>query len=93
MFGKDHSDLTRTVGAMQSEAFQRCKANRYETRDLMVEMIRNDRRLDGYDAERVATRVQECGQYGKRLDWDDPFLKKGGQSRDGWRTPPGSGFR
>jgi hypothetical protein len=81
MFGNDHYDLTQTLGMMVNEAHQRANANQIEAREHMVRMVQNDRRLDAFDPERLVDRVRECGQSGRKLNWDDPWLKRNGQAR------------
>jgi hypothetical protein len=81
MFGDGDHDLTQALGRMATEAHQRANANQIEAREHMLKMVRNDRRLDAFDPERLVDRVQECGQSGRKLDWDDPWLKRNGQPR------------
>jgi hypothetical protein len=81
MFGDDNRHLTETLGHMITEAFQVCRANQTEAHQKLAEWIRRDRRFDHHDAQRLADRARECGQSGRRLDFDDPYLRKGGQKR------------
>src|SRR4051812_15682879 len=81
MFGNHQNDLVAALRQMQQEALERAKFNHADARNQLVAMVKNDRRLDGYDPERFVDHVRECSESGRRLDWDDPSLKRGGQPR------------
>lgn len=81
MFGDRDSDKNATMGKMLSEAMQNCNANRIVAREKVLEMVKRDRRFDNYDHDRLLDTVMEKSQYGGRMDWDDPALKRGGSPR------------
>jgi hypothetical protein len=81
MFGDGERDKSQTMGQMISEAMQKCNANRVEAKAKVMEMVKRDRRFDGYDHDRLLDKVMEKSQYGGYMDWDDPGLKRGGQPR------------
>jgi len=81
MFGSDRSDLTVTLGTMQDEALRRVNFDQTAVSGEVASMIRNDRRLDAYDPERLAEKAWKVRNSGGRFDWDDPYIRKGGQQR------------
>ena len=87
MFSKDEKDLARTLAEMEYFARQKSNWNQVEAKQKIVEYVTQDRRFDGFDANRLAERVQLSRSNGASLSLDDPQLKKGGQPRplDRWR--------
>jgi hypothetical protein len=81
MFGSDPSDLIATLGKMQDEALRRVNYDQTAIHNEVVNMVRNDRRLDAFDPDRLVAQAWKVRNSGGRLDWDDPYLKKGGQPR------------
>jgi hypothetical protein len=81
MFGDSDRDRDATMGKMLSEAMDASCANRLVAKEKVVEMIKNDRRFDHYDHSKLVDEVMQKGQYGGRMDWNDPSLKRGGQNR------------
>jgi hypothetical protein len=88
MFDAKPSDMTATLSIMEKWARERTNFNQIEAKQKMVEYISADRRFDGYDAAKLAERVNDCRGRGARLDLDSPELKKGGAKRpldrSGW---------
>ena len=66
---------------MEMEAKQRCNFNQAEARERMAHWISQDRRFDGYDADRLVERVQRCRSNGAVFDIEAPEFEKGGQKR------------
>jgi hypothetical protein len=81
MFGKDPRDLARTLSEMERIARDKCNANQIEAKRTMVEWLQNDRRFDGFDAQRLTDRVHLHKHRGAVLELDDPQLQRGGQPR------------
>ncbi len=81
MFGDSDSDKAATMKTMLTEAMQVACANRVEARAKVIEWAKRDRRFDNFDHDKLVDKVLEKSQYGGRLDWDDPELKRGGQPR------------
>jgi hypothetical protein len=80
MFGTDERDLCATLTEMHRRARDRSNYQ-VEAQQRLEEWIRQDRRLDDYDAARLAQRVNTCLQSGPVLQLDAPELKKGGEPR------------
>jgi hypothetical protein len=81
VYGRSDRDLQTTLAAMERDARIRSDFNSTEARRLLAETIRLDRRFDGYNADEVARRVQECRQSGAVLDLNDYYDVGKGQSR------------
>ena len=81
MFGRDPFDLTSTLAEMDRQARVRANSNQNEARDMVAGWLKQDRRFDQFDHDRLASRVQQCKSNGAVLDLDDPFLRRGGQRR------------
>jgi hypothetical protein len=81
MFGDSEKDLCATLSEMHRRARDRCNYNQVEAEQKLAEWIQQDRRLDAYDAARLAQRVNTCLQSGAVLELDAPELLKGGQRR------------
>jgi hypothetical protein len=77
VFGRSERDLQDTLAQMERDARLRSDFNSAEARRLLAASIRNDRRFDGYNADEVARRVQECRQSGAVLDLHDHYDPKG----------------
>lgn len=80
MFDRDSRDLCVTLTEMDRRARERCNFNQNDARQKLEGWIKQDRRLDDYDAARLAERVQQCRSNGATLDLDDPRLR-GGEAR------------
>jgi hypothetical protein len=93
MFARNEADIIQSLGRMHDEAHNRANANKHKAKELMVEYMQADRRLDAYDHGRLADQVMQSGYNGARLDLSDPGLKRGGQARDNWKQPGGYGYR
>ena len=83
MFGNHRNDLAATLRLMQREALEQSNFNQTEARKQLVSMVRNDRRFDAHDPERLVDVVRSRAEDGTAMDWDDPFLQKNGQPRPG----------
>jgi hypothetical protein len=81
MFGKDQEELLDTLSTMRDEALRKSCFNHAEANRELRGMIQTDRRFDGYDPERLVSQVEDCAKHCKRLDLDDPVLKRGGEPR------------
>ena len=81
VFGNSDRDKQQYLGWAANEAMKRCCSNRIEARELMAQWIKQDRRFDGFDATKLAQRVDELRSNGARLDWTDPRLRPGGVAR------------
>jgi hypothetical protein len=81
MFSNDPRDLTYTLSEMDRQSRIKANANRVEALGIVADWLRQDRRFDGYDHDRLAQRVQDCKSCGAQLDLSDPFLLRGGQRR------------
>ena len=91
MFGDSDGDKTQTMQRMLTEALALCRANRIEAKEKLAEWAKRDRRFDGLDHGKVAEKVMEAAQYGRKFDWQDPELKIGGQPRPQNRRGSGWG--
>jgi hypothetical protein len=81
MFGDSNADLISTLGTMQAEALRRCNFNQSEVHGEVAAMVRNDRRFDAYDPDRLVEKAWKVRNSGGRLDLDDPYIRRGGQPR------------
>lgn len=79
MFDCDPVDLTRTLAEMERHSRLRTNFDQPAARDLMAQWLKQDRRFDGYDADRLVKRVADCRASGAVLDLTDPVLR--GQPR------------
>jgi hypothetical protein len=70
---------------MQREAIERARYNQHEAKKLVVDMVANDRRFDSYDAAKLTDEVYRCADSARRLNWDDPALKRGPDQRQNRR--------
>jgi hypothetical protein len=88
MFDRTPRDLCNTLSQMHRRAKDVCNNDQAEAQRKLEEWIQQDRRLDGFDAARLAQRVNTCLQSGAVLELDAPELLKGGQrrplDRSGW---------
>jgi hypothetical protein len=88
MFSDDPRDIAATLSEMHRRARDKCNYNQLEAQQKLAEWIQQDRRLDSYDAARLAQRVNTCLQSGAVLELDAPELLKGGErrplDRSGW---------
>jgi len=76
---------------MLTEALAISCANRIAARERLVEWAKRDRRFDGLDHAKLADKVMDCSQHGKKMDWGDPELRVGGQPRPQNRRGSGWG--
>jgi hypothetical protein len=81
MFSDDPRDLCATLSQMHRQARTVSNFNSVEAGRKLAEWIQQDRRLDNYDAARLAQRVNTCLQSGAVLELDAPELLKGGERR------------
>jgi hypothetical protein len=81
MFDPEEKDLAQTLSQMERQARERSNFNQLEAKERMARWVANDRRFDGYDAEKLVERVQYCKSNGAALNLDSPELKRG-QSRN-----------
>jgi hypothetical protein len=81
MFSDDPRDLCATLSEMHRRARDKCNYDSNEAQRKLEQWIQQDRRLDGYDAARLAQRVSTCLQSGAVLELDAPELLKGGERR------------
>jgi hypothetical protein len=82
MFSDDPRDLARSLSEMHRTARDKCLGNQVEARGIVRQWIQNDRRFDAFDADRLASRVEEAMSCGRSLDLaDDPYLLRGGSKR------------
>jgi hypothetical protein len=75
MFERDPRDLAATLTEMERQSRVRTNFDRPAALEKMKSYLATDRRFDGYDADRLVRRVQECRQSGAVLDLDDPQLR------------------
>jgi hypothetical protein len=87
MFSNDRNDLILTLSQMHDLALRKSNFNQAKAKEDMREFMSHDRRLDGFDQDRLIDHVHRTKYNGAHLDLDDPQLKKGGQPRplDRWR--------
>jgi hypothetical protein len=81
MFDSNERDLCATLSEMHRRARDRSNYNSIEAERKLAEWIQQDRRLDPYDAARLAQRVNTCLQSGAVLELDAPELLRGGERR------------
>ena len=81
MFEKDERDLCATLSEMENRSRIVTNFDQPAALTKMAAWIKQDRRFDNFDAERLSKRVQECLASGAVLDMSDPYLKKGGERR------------
>jgi hypothetical protein len=93
MFDKRDLDMVATLSEMHMRARDKAKFNRDVARGIMSDWVQQDRRFDAYDPQRLVDRVQQRSASGGVMDLNDPFLRKGGQARDGWKQPGTAGYR
>ena len=80
VFSNDPRDMARSLSEMHRIARDNCLGNQVEARGVVRQFIQQDRRFDAYDADRLASRVEEARSNGRSLELDDPWLR-GGQKR------------
>jgi hypothetical protein len=93
MFKDDPNHKVKTLELMHAEAIRESNFNQLEARRLVVERVKQDRRFDPLDPERVAEKVFECKQSRAVFDVEDPYLKRGGQARPLQTRPSMTGSR
>jgi hypothetical protein len=81
MFDRNPRDLCNTLSQMHRQARTVSNFNSVEAERKLAEWIQQDRRLDNYDAARLAQRVNTCLQSRAVLELDAPELLKGGERR------------
>jgi hypothetical protein len=81
MWGNSERDLLESLSQMARRSRDSKNGNLVEGEKQLVEWIQNDRRLDVYDPQRLAERVNYCRTNGARLDLTDPQLLRGGRAR------------
>ncbi|WP_316200803.1 MULTISPECIES: hypothetical protein [unclassified Bradyrhizobium] len=81
MFDSKPSDMTATLSQMERWSRERTNFNQPEAIKKFIEYIGTDRRFDGFDAQKLAERVQHCKNYGATLDLEAPELRRGGHKR------------
>lgn len=77
----DKPPIAATLTQMERQARERSNFNQVAAKQRMIEWVRQDRRFDDLEAERVVDRVQHCRQSGAVFDVNDPALRKCGQPR------------
>jgi hypothetical protein len=80
MYGKTQKDLNRTITAMWNHAMAESCANQVEAAEKLKATLDLDRRYDDYDKQRVVERFQQVRDTGSVFDWEDSYLKRGGQA-------------
>ncbi|SDK14560.1 MULTISPECIES: hypothetical protein [Bradyrhizobium] len=78
---EDHRDMRVYMGQAHSRAINRHNGSLSEAKKDLAEAIERDRRFDPYDKKRLLDRFSECWGSGQLLDFSDPGLLHGGQSR------------
>jgi hypothetical protein len=74
MFDRNPRDLCNTLSQMHRQARTVSNFDSVEAERKLAEWIQQDRRLDNYDAARLAQRVNTCLQSGAVLELDAPEL-------------------
>jgi hypothetical protein len=78
---EDHRDMRLYMGKAHQSAVSRHNGSLKEAKKDLAGAIERDRRFDAYDRQRLLDRFSECWGSGQLLDFDDPGLLPGGQSR------------
>jgi hypothetical protein len=81
MFGRDDRNMAATLQEMHRVSLWRTNSNQGEARELFRNYLKDDRRFEGYDKDRLMDAVTRCRSNGAALDLQDPYLFKGGQKR------------
>jgi len=91
MFGDSEHDKNQTLQRVLTEALAVSCPNRIAAKEKAVQWVKNDRRFDGLDHDKLVQKALDAGQYGRKLDWTDPELRLGGQPRPQNRRGSGWG--
>jgi hypothetical protein len=81
MFSNSERDMQETLAKLHRHTLDRCNGNQVEAQQKMTELVQQDRRFDGYQPDRLVSRVQECWGHGAKLDLEDPSLLKKPRNR------------
>jgi hypothetical protein len=92
MFEDRQDHMVATLAEMHDRARVKGNFDRNKAKEIMTGWVRQDRRFDSYDANRLIDRVQERSGNGGVLDLSDPYLRGAPKDdRRGMRFGQGSG--
>lgn len=80
-FGNDDNSIRAALGRMVQESYREANCAQDKTYELVRQKMDYDRRLDGFDKNRLKEKLIQTGKNGGHLDLSDPYLRPGGSKR------------